>query len=112
MTPGVLGGDAAGLAGGAGLGRPGPLEVPVWVDLDQLYGTLSDEVKPWPGGNIVHGLVLASKVPGRLRRWGRAVDGVGSGWSTSRCATCTAREVVPAVVEVRVAVPHLSPSTR
>ena len=31
--------------------------------------------KPWPAGSLVHGLVLSEKVPGRLRQWGRAVDG-------------------------------------
>jgi hypothetical protein len=51
------------------------LEVPVWVDLDQLYGQPPQDVKPWPGGNLVHGLVLTGKVPGRLRQWGRPVDG-------------------------------------
>jgi hypothetical protein len=51
------------------------LDVPVWVDLDQLYGPAPDGVGPWPGGNLVHGLVLSGKVPGRLRQWGRAVDG-------------------------------------
>ena len=49
--------------------------MPVWVDLDQLYGPAPDGVEPWPGGNLVHGLVLAGKAPGRLRQWGRAVDG-------------------------------------
>ena len=53
----------------------GWLDVPVFVDLDQLYGPAPDDVKPWPGGNLVHGLVLTGKVPGRLRQWGRAVDG-------------------------------------
>jgi hypothetical protein len=61
---GVLGGDAADW-----------LDVPVWVDLDQLYGKAPDDTQPWPGGNLVHGLVLTGKVPGRLREWGRAVDG-------------------------------------
>jgi hypothetical protein len=51
------------------------LDVPVFVDLDQLYGPAPGDVKPWPGGNLVHGLVLIGKVPGRLRQWGRAVDG-------------------------------------
>jgi len=51
------------------------LDVPVWVDLDQLYGPTPDGVEPWPGGNLVHGLVLTGKVPGRLRQWGRSVDG-------------------------------------
>jgi len=61
---GVLGGDAGGW-----------LDVPVWVDLDQLYGPAPDGVEPWPGGHLVHGLVLTGKAPGRLRQWGRAVDG-------------------------------------
>jgi hypothetical protein len=60
----VLGGDAAGW-----------LDLPLWVDLDQLYGPAPADVEPWPGGNLVHGLVLTGKVPGRLQQWGRAVDG-------------------------------------
>lgn len=32
-------------------------------------------MKPWPGGNLVHGVVLTGRVPGRLRQWGRAIDG-------------------------------------
>ena len=68
MPLGVLGGDAGGW-----------LDVPVWVDLDALYGPAPDGVEPWPGGNLVHGLVLSGKVPGRLRQWGRAVDGRGVG---------------------------------
>ena len=64
MPLGVLGGDAGGW-----------LDVPVWVDLNQLYGAAPDGLEPWPGGNLVHGLVLAGKAPGRLRQWGRAVDG-------------------------------------
>ncbi len=55
----------------------GWLEVPVLVDLDQLYGAAPADVKPSPGGNLVKGLVLSGQVPGRLRQWGRAVDG---GW--------------------------------
>ena len=51
------------------------LEVPVFVDLDQLYGPAPEDVKPWPGGNLVHGVVLTGRVPGRLRQWGRAIDG-------------------------------------
>jgi hypothetical protein len=51
------------------------LDVPVWVDLDRLYGPAPAYVKPWPGGSLVDGLVLSGKVPGRLWRWGRAVDG-------------------------------------
>ena len=61
-----------------GVMRDGPadwLDVPVWVDLDQLYGPAPEDVKPWPGGNLVHGLVLTGQVPGRLRQWGRATDG-------------------------------------
>ena len=60
MPLGVLGVDAGGW-----------LDVPVWVDLNQLYGAAPDGLEPWPGGN----LVLAGKAPGRLRQWGRAVDG-------------------------------------
>jgi hypothetical protein len=51
------------------------LDVPVWVDLDQIYGPRPEDVQPWPGGNLVHGLVLSGTVPGRLRQWGCAVDG-------------------------------------
>jgi hypothetical protein len=60
----VLGGQGAGW-----------LDVPVWVDLDQLYGPVPDGTEPWPGGNLVHGLQLTGKVPGRLQQWGRAIDG-------------------------------------
>src|SRR5689334_20741981 len=55
------------------------LDVPVWVDLDQIYGPPPEDVQPWPGGNLVHGLVLSGTVPGRLRQWGRAVDGLWVG---------------------------------
>jgi hypothetical protein len=51
------------------------LDLPVFVDLDQLYGPAPADVKPWPGGNLVNALVLSGRVPGRLRQWGRAVNG-------------------------------------
>ena len=67
------------------------LDVPVWVDLDQLYGPAPEDVKPWPGGDLVHGLVLTGKVPGRLRQWAAPSTADGSASSTSWCATATAR---------------------
>jgi hypothetical protein len=64
--------DAAGSLSGGGADW---LDVPVWVDLDKVYGKAPDDVKPWPGGNLIHGLVLSGNVPGRLQQWGRATDG-------------------------------------
>jgi hypothetical protein len=54
---------------------PRPLDRPVWVDLDQLYGPPDDAVAgaddPPPGG-----LPKATgRVPGLLKWWTRAVDG-------------------------------------
>jgi hypothetical protein len=52
-----------------------PLDRPVWVDLDRLYGP------PDPGtagadDPPLGGLVVAvGRVPGLLKRWARAVDG-------------------------------------
>jgi hypothetical protein len=56
---------------------PRPLDRPVWVDLDRLYGE-PDETgagvdDPPPGGY----LKATGRVPGLLKRWARAVDG---GW--------------------------------
>jgi hypothetical protein len=48
-------------------------------DLDELYGPASDDVEPWPGGNLMHGLVLTGRFrqvsavgPGRRRPMGQA----------------------------------------
>jgi hypothetical protein len=32
------------------------LDVPVWVDLEQLYGSAPEGTSPWQGGNLVRGL--------------------------------------------------------
>jgi hypothetical protein len=52
-----------------------PLDRPVWVDLDQLYGTPDENVAgvddPPPGG----WLKASGRVPGVLKRWRRAIDG-------------------------------------
>jgi hypothetical protein len=55
---------------------PPPLDRPVWVDLDRLYGepdgataVVADD--PPPGGY----LKASGRVPGLLKRWARAVDG-------------------------------------
>jgi hypothetical protein len=54
---------------------PPPLDRPVWVHLDRLYGppeSPGDAIAdPVPGGL----LVATGRVPGLLKRWTRAVDG-------------------------------------
>jgi hypothetical protein len=54
---------------------PPPLDRPVWVDLDRLYGEPDDGTAgvddPPPGGY----LKATGRVPGLLKRWARAVDG-------------------------------------
>jgi hypothetical protein len=55
---------------------PRPLDRPVWVDLDRLYGEPDDATvgaadDPPPGGY----LKATGRVPGLLKRWARAVDG-------------------------------------
>jgi hypothetical protein len=55
---------------------PPPLDRPVWVDLDRLYGAPDGSaagaaVDPPPGGY----LKASGRVPGLLKRWARAVDG-------------------------------------
>jgi hypothetical protein len=53
---------------------PPPLDRPVWVHLDQLYGPPDSPgpiADPPPGGL----LVATGRVPGLLKRWTRAVDG-------------------------------------
>jgi hypothetical protein len=47
----------------------------VLVDLDLVFGPPPADVEPNPDGRLVDGLVLTGKVPGRLRKWGRAADG-------------------------------------
>jgi hypothetical protein len=51
------------------------VELPVWVDLDVLFGLVPDEITLLPGGQLRDGLVLTDTVPGLRRLWGRAVDG-------------------------------------
>jgi hypothetical protein len=41
---------------------------------DQLHRS-SDSPEPNADGHLVNGLILTGTVPGRLRMWGRAVDG-------------------------------------
>jgi hypothetical protein len=52
-----------------------PLDRPVWVDLDQLYGEPDEGTAavddPPPGGY----LKATGRVPGLLKRWARAIDG-------------------------------------
>ncbi|MBW0090365.1 hypothetical protein I4I73_16390 [Pseudonocardia sp. KRD-184] len=52
-----------------------PLDRPVWVDLDKLYGEPDDSTAgvddPDPGGY----LKATGRVPGTLKWWNRAVDG-------------------------------------
>ena len=55
MPLGVLGGDAAGW-----------LEVPVWVDLDQLNGTPPDDVQPLAGLQPRARLLLAGPMDRRV----------------------------------------------
>jgi hypothetical protein len=54
---------------------PPPLDRPVWVSLDSLYGSPdapdAESVDPPPGGL----LVATGRVPGILKHWARAVDG-------------------------------------
>jgi hypothetical protein len=53
---------------------PPPLDRPVWVHLDRLYGPPDSPdpiADPVPGGL----LVATGRVPGLLKRWTRAVDG-------------------------------------
>jgi hypothetical protein len=53
---------------------PPPLDRPVWVHLDLLYGPPDSPdpiADPVPGGL----LVATGRVPGLLKRWTRAVDG-------------------------------------
>jgi hypothetical protein len=53
---------------------PPPLDRPVWVHLDRLYGPPDSPdpiAEPVPGGL----LVATGRVPGLLKRWTRAVDG-------------------------------------
>jgi hypothetical protein len=53
---------------------PPPLDRPVWVHLDVLYGPPESPdpiADPAPGGL----LVATGRVPGLLKRWTRAVDG-------------------------------------
>jgi hypothetical protein len=53
---------------------PPPLDRPVWVHLDRLYGPPDSPgpvADPVPGGY----LVATGRVPGLLKRWARAVDG-------------------------------------
>lgn len=47
----------------------------VWVDLDVLYGPPPADAEPNPDGVLSQGLVLRGRVPGVLRKWGRAADG-------------------------------------
>jgi hypothetical protein len=51
------------------------VDLPVWVDLDALYGPAPADVEPRPGGWLRDALVLTGTVPGLLRQWGCAVDG-------------------------------------
>jgi hypothetical protein len=54
---------------------PPPLDRPVWVDPDRLYGEPDEGIAgvddPPPGGY----LKATGRVPGLLKRWARAVDG-------------------------------------
>ena len=53
---------------------PPPLDRPVWVHLDRLYGPPDSPgavADPAPGGY----LVATGRVPGLLKRWARALDG-------------------------------------
>ncbi|ALE82475.1 hypothetical protein [Pseudonocardia sp. HH130629-09] len=58
---------------------PPPLEKPIWVDFDMLYGPARDEVAAVPAGSIRermhHSLHLTGRVPGTLRGWVRSIDG-------------------------------------
>ncbi|MHA6629155.1 hypothetical protein ACU61A_27285 [Pseudonocardia sichuanensis] len=54
---------------------PPPLDKPVWVDLNRLYGEPDEGVAgfddPPPGGY----LNATGRVPGLLKRWARSTDG-------------------------------------
>jgi hypothetical protein len=53
-----------------------PLDRPVWVDLDQLYGTPDESIAGFDDDPLPGGLLQATgRVPGLLKRWKRAVDG-------------------------------------
>lgn len=52
-----------------------PLDRPVWIDLDQLYGK-PDEAADVGEDPLPDGLLVATgRVPGLLTRWTRSVDG-------------------------------------
>jgi hypothetical protein len=54
---------------------PPPLDKPVWLHLDRLYGEPDEDTAPFddrPPGGLVK---ATGRVPGLLKRWTRAVDG-------------------------------------
>lgn len=58
---------------------PPPMEKPVWVDFDVLYGPSCDHTVAVPRGSIREqmrrSLRVTGRVPGTLRGWVRSIDG-------------------------------------